>query len=175
MEAFIALGSNIGDRRDYLEQALIALNQVPTTTVARVSPIYRSPAVTLDGSAGPEFLNSVCALTTKLIPLELFRSLRIIEHELGRTRHRPWDPRTIDLDLLSYGTICTQSRWLELPHPKLHERDFVLQPLADVAPHWRHPHLGRTAGDMLERLAQSGKAGNLLACCGSFFSSPSAF
>lgn len=167
MEAFIALGSNVGDRRDYLQQALHLLRGLPNTTVLQMSSLYRNPAVTLDGSAGPEFLNAVCIVNTGLVPRALLAELQIIESRLGRLRHGRWRPRTIDLDLLSYEQWCRQDPALDLPHPSLAERAFVLYPLREVAPQWRHPVSGLTVQSLVERLADSAQAGMVPVCCGS--------
>lgn len=167
MDAFIALGSNIGDRRDYLQQALDLIRQIPATQVTQVSSVYRNPAMTLDGSVGPEFLNAVGIINTSLTPSELLIHLQAIENRLGRQRHGRWAPRTIDLDLLSYGSRKEEARQLQLPHPGLAERPFVLYPLREVAPQWRHPISGLTVQALVERLADSAQAGMVPTCCGS--------
>ena len=167
MEAFIGLGSNIGDRRDYLQQALDLMRQLPVTSVRQVSSLYRNPAVTLDGTVGPEFLNAVCSVETALMPRELLGQLKLIEARLGRLRHGRWEPRTIDLDLLSYGRRREEGAQLQLPHPDLAERLFVLYPLREVAPRWRHPVSGLSVQALVERLADSAQAGIVPTCCGS--------
>lgn len=166
--AYIALGSNIGDRRHYLELALDKLAKMPGVQLGKVSSVYQSQAVTLDGSGGPDFLNAVCQLHTTLSADELLQLLQGIEQALGRSRHARWAPRTIDLDILSYGAQVSVDRRLSLPHPELTQRDFVLRPLAEVAPQWTHPVTGQSVQSLLAALAESTQGGKVAACCGSF-------
>lgn len=154
-DVFIGLGSNIGDRRNYLEQAARKLAQIPTSRLLACSSLFRSPALTQDGGYQEPYLNAVVHLSTGLLPEKLHQELRLIENALGRTRHAPWAPRTIDLDLLSYDALCLQSTHLTLPHPDIAKRTFVLQPLTEIAPHWRHPILQKTAAELLQDLALS--------------------
>lgn len=169
-DCFIALGSNLGDRRAYLEEALRLLKKIPKTQVTAVSSCYLSDALTRDGAAGPLFLNAVCGIETRLLPSELFRALQQIENCLGRLRYESWGPRTIDLDILSYGDQRVENRHLRIPHPELAVREFVLRPLLEVANGWRHPVSKKTAMEMLEELADSPKGGKVRACCGSLSS-----
>ncbi len=163
------MGSNIGDRRDYLKQALQQLRQLPAIKIIAISSAYRSEAVTLDKSYQEHYLNAVCAIETDLLPQPLLQTLQAIEGQLGRTRPFSWSPRTIDLDLLIYHGWQGKFASLTLPHPHVIERDFVLQPLAEIAPRWRHPTTQKTAQEMMQELAESPGAGKVLACCGSFF------
>lgn len=174
MSAYISLGSNVGDRRHYLEEAVRLLGRVPRTSVIRSSPVYRSEALTLDGEPGPDYLNAVCQLETGLMPRQLLWTLRSIEARLGRVRHTAWGPRTVDLDLLAYEDCIHLSPELTLPHPELPLRDFILVPLRDIAPHWRHPVLQKSVSELLEELAESSRGGKVVACCGSLSSSRSA-
>jgi len=168
MQAYIGLGSNIGDRRHYLIQALTLLKREPAIEVEAISRGYLTEAVTLDGSYQPPFLNAVCRATTTLGARQLLRRLQLIENRLGRVRHAPWASRTIDLDLLIYGSGKYQDADLTLPHPEVTQRSFVLVPLAEVAPHWRHPDSQRTPGEILEQLEDFQGGGKVLACYGSF-------
>ena len=165
--AYISLGSNIGDREHYLRLALTLLDAYPEIQRGKASSLYRSEAVTHDGRPGPEYRNAVCAIRTSLLPLELLQRLRSIENRLGRLRHQAWGPRTIDLDLLDYQGQVLRTPVLRLPHPDILQRDFVLAPLREIAPYWRHPECGRTANALWEELALSAQGAKLRGCCGS--------
>jgi 3-oxoacyl-[acyl-carrier protein] reductase len=149
--AYIALGSNLGDRADYLERALTALRQCEDIEVTRVSPLYETRAV-----GGPEgqgdYLNAVAELRTKREAHELLEVLLAIEQRLGRERQQRYGPRTIDLDLLLYGDLIHTDERLIVPHPRMHERLFVLHPLAQLAPGLLHPILKRSVADLLAEL-----------------------
>ena len=149
----IALGANLpsdaGGPRDTCEAALTMMGD-RGITVDRRSRWYRSAPV--PESSQPWFVNGVVSVATGLAADALLTRLLDIETRLGRTRGERWAARVIDLDLLAYrGMVCATSA-LELPHPRLHERPFVLLPLADVAPAWRHPVLGRTVDGLIEDL-----------------------
>lgn len=148
--AYIALGANLGDRAGQLRGALQRLDR-PGIRLAAVSSFLENPAV-----GGPEdsppFLNAVAEIETSLPPRALLRELLRIEQELGRERHGRWQPRTIDLDLILYGTQRINEPDLTVPHPRMHERRFVLQPLAEIAPAVVHPVLNRTASALLQEL-----------------------
>jgi 2-amino-4-hydroxy-6-hydroxymethyldihydropteridine diphosphokinase len=150
--AFIALGSNIGDREQNLQSALLALQALGR--VGRVSSFYETEPV--GPVAQPDFLNAVAELQTALPPEELLASLLRIEQEHGRDRSSasPKGPRTLDLDLLAYDDVVMDSATLTLPHPALAERAFVLVPLAEIAPEWLHPVLKASAADLLTRIGQ---------------------
>jgi 2-amino-4-hydroxy-6-hydroxymethyldihydropteridine diphosphokinase len=142
---FIALGSNLGDRMALLTEARQRLEFVLRDT--RMSPIYETDPV---GYADqPRFLNAVLRGTTDVSPHNLLREMQRIEDELGRERPFPNSPRTVDLDLLLYDDLVLDTPALTLPHPRLHERHFVLLPLADLAPDLLHPVLQRTAVELL--------------------------
>jgi 3-oxoacyl-[acyl-carrier protein] reductase len=146
--AHVGLGSNLGDRRGQLESALAALGQEGGVRVARVSPLYETAPV--GGPAGQgHYLNAAAEVETDLGPRELLAALLRIEHSLGRVRQDRDGPRTIDLDLLLYGDQILNEPDLVLPHPRLHQRVFVLRPLADLAPGLRHPVERRTIADLL--------------------------
>jgi 2-amino-4-hydroxy-6-hydroxymethyldihydropteridine diphosphokinase len=149
--AYVALGGNLGDRRAYLGQALAALRGRTGVVVTRVSSVYETAPV--GGPPGQRpYLNSVAEVVTDLPADDLMRLLLEIEQGLGRVRAERDGPRTIDLDLLLYGDSVRSDAGLTLPHPRLHERLFVLQPLAEVAPGVVHPTLKRTAADLLADL-----------------------
>lgn len=132
--AWVALGGNLGDPRATLRRALRWLGALPGCRLERVSALHRTAPV---GPPQPDYLNAVARLRTRLGPLELLAALQALEGAAGRRREVRWGPRTLDLDLLLYGDggrISLRGPALELPHPRLHERAFVLAPLAEVDP-----------------------------------------
>ncbi len=139
--AYIASGSNLGDRRAYLEAGLKEVAALSNTCLAEVSQAYETPP--LGPVAQPDFLNAVFAIDTSLAPQPLLAALLAAEKKHQRQRHIHWGPRTLDLDLLLYGQRTIASADLTLPHPHMHQRSFVLVPLGEIAPHLRHPVTGR--------------------------------
>lgn len=132
----MALGSNLGDRFDNLQQALRALSRLAGVTTSRVSPVYESAAHTSDPTEEqPAYLNAVVEVRSTLSPNALLDACLKIEQSMGRTRHERWSPRVIDLDLITFGSYVIREAALQLPHPRLAERRFVLQPLVDLSPH----------------------------------------
>ena len=152
--AYIALGANLGDRERTLRSAIAALGQLGS--VEAVSSLYETEPVGMVEQ--PNFLNGVVALRTALPPQELMAELLRIEQQHGRDRSAsvPKGPRTLDLDLLSYGDVVVETPTLTLPHPSLADRRFVLVPLKEIAPQWRHPISGKTAAVLLSELSQTG-------------------
>jgi 2-amino-4-hydroxy-6-hydroxymethyldihydropteridine diphosphokinase len=147
--ASIGLGANLGKPALTLAHALVALAQLPASELLASSPTYRSAPV---DAAGPDFFNAVALLRTELGAYELLRALQRIEAQHGRERPYPNAPRTLDLDLLLYGDLRISSPELQVPHPRMHQRAFVLRPLMDIAPEAVIPGLGRVA-EWLPRLA----------------------
>ena len=146
--AYVALGANLGDRLATLRRAVGRM--VELGTVEAVSPVYETDPV---GYADqPPFLNAVVRLVTDLEPEPLLDRLLAVEADLGRVRSFPNAPRTLDLDLLLYGDLVLDTDALTLPHPRLHERAFVLVPLADLAPTLVHPRLGCSVAEHLAGL-----------------------
>ena len=156
----LGIGGNLpseeyGPPRETLAAALEALAARRIGVLAR-SRWYESEPV--PPSPQPSFVNAVAILGTALGPEALLDELLALEARFGRVRGRRNAPRTLDLDLLDYDGRLVGSRRLLLPHPRLHERRFVLAPLAEVAPGWRHPHLGLGAGELLARLPAEPRA-----------------
>ncbi|HTS65669.1 MAG TPA: 2-amino-4-hydroxy-6-hydroxymethyldihydropteridine diphosphokinase [Candidatus Acidoferrales bacterium] len=144
---YVSLGSNMGDRERNLHAALDRLDPV------RVSPIYETEPV--DYKDQPWFLNLVAEIKTDLFPKQLLGLAQRIERESGRVRLTPKGPRTIDVDILLFGSAVMRTPELEIPHPRLAERRFVLVPLADLEPGLRHPVTHRTVREMLAELADT--------------------
>jgi 2-amino-4-hydroxy-6-hydroxymethyldihydropteridine diphosphokinase len=151
----VALGSNLdgpwGTPRQTVERAIIALNQFPLGVVARSKLIITSP---FGKKNQPSFVNAVALIETALSPSTLLRKLHMIERAAGRQRRTRWGPRTLDLDLIDYHGLVRsdpsmQLKQLVLPHPGAAIRDFVLQPIAEIAPRWRHPQLHKNAVQLL--------------------------
>ena len=140
--AFVGLGSNLGDPQACIEQALLALDALPSTRLVRRSRLYRSAPWGITDQ--PAFVNAVAELTTALTPRELLDALLAIERANGRERNGPrWGPRTLDLDLLTYADLQLDEPGLALPHPHISSRAFVLVPLAELDPDLLLPGSGR--------------------------------
>ena len=153
MKATIGLGSNMGDRFSHLQQALDSLNTVTGVQVHSVSPVYETDPV-----GGPEqenYLNAVAVLKTVLTPHQLLAETQQIEQEANRQRNERWGPRTLDLDLLAMDSEVVSTEDLDLPHPRAHERGFVLLPWSMLDPDYLLPGYGSVA-DLLTRVDVSG-------------------
>jgi 2-amino-4-hydroxy-6-hydroxymethyldihydropteridine diphosphokinase len=154
---FVALGANVPSPAGPPELTLRrALEAMPRHGIAVVvaSPFYRSQA--WPNPTDPAFVNAVAQVKTKLLPGELLKALLGIERAFGRVRKKPNEPRTLDLDLIDYGGLVSDAEQLSLPHPRMHERAFVLWPLADVAPGWRHPDTGQSVEALLGIVGEAG-------------------
>jgi len=157
--AAIAIGSNLGDRLAHVQGAVRAIGELATTRVVALSSIIETEAMVSPGQPpGPAFLNAAVCIETGLQPLALLGALLEIERTHGRDRRSPnsghvvrWGARTLDLDLLWHGETVLATPELTLPHPSLHLRRFVLEPLVQIAPGWVHPLLMRTPVEMLAR------------------------
>ena len=152
--AFIGLGSNLGDGIATLKAALRSLAALPGTRLVRASKLYRTAAWGITDQ--PDFINAVALLHTRRMPRQLLEDLLEIERHAGRRRlddgSDRWGPRTLDLDLLLYGDARIDEAGLHVPHPRLHERAFVLVPLAEIAPDASIPQVG-TVAQALARMA----------------------
>ena len=149
-QAFIGVGSNQGDRLTLISKAIRALGDVPGVRVDRMATIIETEPV--GGPPQPPFLNTVVELETARSPQELLTALKAIERQLGRTPSAVrWAPRPIDLDLLLYDDRIVREPNLTIPHPRLHERGFVLEPLAQLVPELVHPVLGTTIAALREQ------------------------
>ena len=150
---FLALGSNVGDREVNMRTAVARLGSDEIRVVRRSSLYETAPREMLDQ---PWFLNAVVEAETSLFPMQLLARIRDIERQMGRRRVTPKGPRNIDIDILFYGRSVIATTELEVPHPRIGERRFVLEPLAEIAPDFRHPVTGKTAVEMLAALEPQG-------------------
>jgi 2-amino-4-hydroxy-6-hydroxymethyldihydropteridine diphosphokinase len=152
--AYVALGSNLGDRERNIRSAAQKLDAKEGIKVQAISKLHDNPAV--GGPEGsPNFLNAAAKIETTLGSHALLHRLLDIERELGRQRREKWEPRVIDLDLILYGDQIISSDELIVPHPLMHERRFVLQPLAEIGPDVVHPTLQMTIAGLLEGVTKS--------------------
>ena len=142
MKTYIGLGANLGEREAQIRLALDDLARLPASRLVRASSLYDSEPVGEPDQ--PNFLNAVAELETELTARQLLWNLLLIERRLGRTRTRRWGPRTIDLDLLLYGPLVIDEPDLQVPHPELTRRSFVLVPLVELDPLLVHPVTGET-------------------------------
>ena len=147
--AYIALGSNLGDKEKNLRRALLLLTQQGVEVVRVSSFLSTEPYGVTDQ---PQFLNAVACVRTSLAPLALLDVLLATELAMGRVRLRHWGERNIDLDLLLYEDVVLDTPRLCLPHPDMQNRDFVLLPLAEIAPELKHPTLQKTIWELKENL-----------------------
>jgi len=153
---FVGLGANLGDAVHSVRAALLELGELPQTSLVGASSLYRSAPLDAEG---PDFVNAVAELRTELVPEQLLAQLQALEQRFGRQRTHHHAPRTLDLDLLFFGERRIALPALSVPHPRLHERAFVLAPLAELAPGWPCPagltvvqSLARLVGQRIERI-----------------------
>jgi 2-amino-4-hydroxy-6-hydroxymethyldihydropteridine diphosphokinase len=149
-DVFVGLGGNLGDREALLAEALRKLDATSGITVERISSLYETKPV--GQIPQPDFLNLVAKLTTNLPPYALLNTCLRIETELGRERRERWGPRTVDLDVLWCEGVAQADEKLTLPHPRMHERGFVLVPLAELAPKLKLG--GREVAELVEALGE---------------------
>ncbi len=153
LSSAIALGSNLGDSLTILQGAIAALTQPPHITVTTCSSIYTTAPV---GPPQPDYYNACALLKTNLAPEALLRTLLQIEMTFGRVRRQRWGPRLLDLDLLLFGNVVMTTPTLQLPHPRMHERPFVLVPLAEIAAHWVDPISGKAIAQLAAGVSHEG-------------------
>ena len=146
----LSLGSNVGDRAGNLRAAIDKLKALGEVTA--VSSFYETEPV--EFTAQPWFLNCAVALKTELMPKLFLTKIVAIEQQMGRRRIQPKGPRTIDIDILLFGNAVISAPQLQVPHPAMHKRRFVLEPLSEIAPEVRHPVLKRTMRELLKELPQ---------------------
>ena len=152
--AYVALGSNLGDKKDYLEEALHRIN-AHGINVQKVSTWSRTAPYGVTDQ--PEFLNGAAEVIWEQDAASLLKELLAIEKEMGRQRKRHWGERNIDLDLILFGNEVLETEFLTLPHPDMQNRDFVLRPLAEIAPQKEHPVLKRTMLELWHDLQEKAK------------------
>ncbi len=156
MSVFVALGSNLGNRAAMLSAAEAEIAKLPGVTVRRRSRVHETPALLPPGDPTPQpaYLNAVVELVSELSPHELLAALKAIEVKLGRATAEKWAPRVIDLDLLLYGDIVLDEPTIQLPHPGMARRRFVLEPLAELVPDLKHPVLKQSIAALLDNVAR---------------------
>mgnify|MGYP001566015763 CR=1 FL=1 len=148
---YLALGTNVGDKKGHIVRAIDLL--VKMMTHMRSAQVYEAKAVGF--TKQDNFLNTVVRGDTKLSPKELLLFVKTIEKKIGRIYRFRWGPREIDIDILFYGNMVKKEDGLEIPHPRLHERDFVLKPLCDLDKNFTHPVLNKTVGELYRLLPKS--------------------
>ena len=149
----VALGSNLGDSEQIIEEALVRLDQLDGMRLQVRSHLYKTAPV---GPPQPDYINACAVFCTVLSPEHVLQVLLTTEASFGRIRRERWGPRTLDLDLLFYGDQVVDTPKLTLPHPRMHERAFVLVPLAEIAAHWLHPVRLQTVKELLEQVETAG-------------------
>ena len=148
----LGLGSNLGERFDNLTSAIKALT--PEIIVQTISPTYETQPLYV--TQQPEFLNLLVRATTTLSPISLLDSIQTLEVELGRKPSVRFGPRIIDIDIIDYDSLILNLESLTIPHPRMHERLFVLRPLINIVPNWIHPRTGKTVQQLIDGLSDPG-------------------
>jgi len=149
---YLSLGSNLNERYANLRRAIALLREHMTVTT--ISPVYATEP--WGDRDQPPFLNICVAASTPLAPHDVLHLIKSIEHEMGRRPTHRWGPRLIDIDIIFYDNLVLRDEELTIPHPRLAERAFVLAPLADLIPDFRHPQTGETVQELLDRIGAAG-------------------
>jgi 2-amino-4-hydroxy-6-hydroxymethyldihydropteridine diphosphokinase len=149
----IGLGSNLGDSRSILTGAIERLQIHPQIELITISSFYLTAPI---GPAQPDYINACTTIQTSLVPLDLLDVLHSIESDFGRVRQEVWGARTLDLDLLLYDNLIINLPTLQIPHPRMLERAFVLIPLAEISPDWIEPRSGQSISTLCNKLDCSG-------------------
>jgi 2-amino-4-hydroxy-6-hydroxymethyldihydropteridine diphosphokinase len=167
---FIGFGSNLGDRQEFCDRAITLMGMLPHSRFVAVSSYYETQPVDPDGILGSMwFYNGVVKIETQMAPIQLSEICRETERALGRAEEGRSGPRTIDLDLLLYGQQIINESNLIIPHPRLHLRRFVLEPLVELDPDWNHPTFNQTVRELLTRLDDNSQVRKLDLLPGSRF------
>ena len=145
---YLSLGSNLGDRVKNLKEAIKRMEESGKVSIKKISSVYETEPVGYENQ--PRFLNLVLQTQTSLDPHPLLEQLLSIEEQMGRKREGKWGPRNIDIDILFYDDLMVNSVELTIPHPRMHERRFILVPLAQIAPKLLHPFLKKNVTELLE-------------------------
>lgn len=154
MIAYIAIGSNLGDRVDNVKKAVLRAADEVNATLVFMSSFYETEPWGIKEQ--PAFVNAVMGVETVLSPSKLLAHLKSVETGMGREKAERWGPRIIDLDIIFYGGLVMDEGGLTIPHPAAHERAFVMVPLAEIAPEFVHPVIGKSAADIAKSLDSSG-------------------
>jgi len=157
-EIAIGIGSNLGDPLAQVKEAILHLKQISHLKISKVSSFYQSKALVPTGCTDivPNYINAVAIGQTSLYPQALLDNLLSIEKHMGRCRQKKWESRVIDLDLLLYGMEIYERKGLQIPHPEMLARRFVLEPLAEIKPEWIHPRVHKTMKELAGQIFGSG-------------------
>jgi len=154
--AYISIGSNLGDKQNNCEKGIAALNRIPGTTVTALAKLYKTAPV--DFTEQEWFVNTAVRVTTDLAPHDLLIQLKRIENAAGRIKSDiRFGPRVLDMDIVFYDTLVCKSDSLEIPHPRMHKRRFVLRPICDIDPTAMHPTLNKPVKDLLDSIRDPGQ------------------
>lgn len=152
----IGLGANLGDRAGTISRAVAMIAELPGTRLLALSPLFETAPVGPQDQ--PHYLNAAATLATCLEPERLLAELREVEQRLGREARERWREREIDIDILLVDDYVIDQPHLRIPHPEMHRRRFVLEPLAAIAPEWRHPLLGQSVDELLHALPDESRS-----------------
>jgi 2-amino-4-hydroxy-6-hydroxymethyldihydropteridine diphosphokinase len=167
---YIGFGSNLGDRQEFCERTIMLMGLLPQSRLVAASSYYETQPVDPEGILGSLwFYNGVVKIETLLAPIQLWKICRETERALGREEEHRSGPRTIDLDLLFYGQRMIHESSLIIPHPRLHLRRFVLEPLVELDPNWNHPTFNQTVEELLRHSADESQVRKLDLPLGSRF------